>query len=383
MNDEMSGTVEMPPVARASANDEPDNPMLAKNSMTLPADFLNRMARAGALAPSGDNLQPWSFGTDGNTLLLRHDPHRDLSLFNVRGLASFIALGAALENVQIAASADAYEAKIETFPNGEDPDLIARVSFEAGARPDPLAAYLGKRCTNRRLFEKRSVDPARLAALNISQQFPKIGLYWVQDQAKLKTLGQLIARADRLIFENQRIHSHLFSTLRWTREEVESTRDGLPIQSLELGGVGSRAFRALKKWPAVQFLNRFGFSRAAAAHSIQLMQRCSAAGLIAAPNLSPSSFLATGRAFQRLWLLATQAGLSLQPMTAIIFLQFRSRLKDFGGLTDEQRPFIDTLNRDLEAFFDLPNDMIPAMLFRVGFAADPSGRTMRRDQPIS
>jgi nitroreductase len=354
------------------------NPSLKNPPTSLPADFINRIARAGALAPSGDNLQPWSFSSDGETLLLRHDPQRDLSLFNVQALASLIALGAVLENIQIAASTDGYHTMIEIFPDGENSELIARISFEPGARPDPLAAFLYQRCTNRRPYEKKSIRPEMFAALDYTKQFPTIGLSWVEDRAKLLALGKLVALADRFIFENERIHSHLFSTLRWTPEQVARTRDGMPIESLELGRLGSIAFRGLKNWPVVKFLNHFGFSRAAANHSAILMQR-GAAGLIAAPDTSRSSFLQAGRAFQRLWLQATENHLALQPMSAIIFLQLRSRLRDYEGLTDEQMPIVDALNRDLSRFFELPETRVPAMLFRIGFAAGPSGRTIRRE----
>lgn len=72
--------------------------------MGFSASFFQRLVRAGSLAPSGDNLQPWSFTTENNSLLVGHDPDRDHALFNVRDLASYIALGAVLENIAIAAT---------------------------------------------------------------------------------------------------------------------------------------------------------------------------------------------------------------------------------------------------------------------------------------
>jgi nitroreductase len=348
-------------------------------NVNLSSEFFERIARAGAQAPSGDNLQPWSFHVHRGTLLVRHDPERDLSLFNVRYLASFIALGAVLENIMIAASADGYSAKIHYFPDSHDTHLIASVSFEAGANVDPLVSFLEKRCTNRKFYATRAIDPAILKSLtNTSEQFSNIDLLWVEDKAKLKRLGQIVTLADRLLFENRHIHSHLFSTLRWSQDEIEKTRDGLPIKSLELGHAGSLAFRVLKKWSVVAFLNRFGFSKGAAHHSTVLIQRCSSAGLITAPDTSPLSFLQAGHAFQRVWLQATKENLALQPMTALLFLQLRSRLNDYYGLSREQITIADQLQRDIEKFFDLSGKAVPVMLFRLGFADAPSERTIRR-----
>jgi sulfur-carrier protein adenylyltransferase/sulfurtransferase len=348
----------------------------------FPGEFFARMARAGALAPSGDNLQPWSFAADGDSLLLKHDPARDLSLFNVRHLASFIALGAAIENITIAASGEGYRANVTCFPYGADDEIVARLSFDPAGQTDPLAKFLSARCTNRRPFEKKALAPEILASLDATKHFPTTTLSWVQDRTKLKALGKIVARADRLIFENQRIHDHLFSTLRWSQAEVEQTRDGLPIESLELGKIGSIAFRGLKRWSVVSFLNHLGFSRAAAANSILLMQRCSAAGMITAPDLSPSSFMEAGRAFQRLWLQATKENLALQPMTAIIFFQLRSRLADYDGLSEEQISIVDALRQELREFFALSEDRVPAMLFRIGYAVAPSARTIRRETKL-
>ena len=347
--------------------------------MSLSFEFFERVARSGAQAPSGDNLQPWSFRADGDTLLVRHDPHRDRSLFNVRYAASFIALGAALENIMIAASADGYSAKIEYFPDSHDEEIIARVSFESGASTDPLVTFVEKRCTNRKPYATGPIDPKILKRLtSASEQFRNVELLWIQEKARLKQLAKMVTCADRLIFENPHIHSHLFSTLRWSKDEIERTRDGLPIESLELGHAGSLAFRGLKNWSVVAFLNRFGFSKIVAHHSSLLMQRCSASGLISTPDTSPLSFLEAGRAFQRVWLQATKENLALQPMTAIIFLQLRSRFNDHNGLNHEQIAIIDRLRRDLEKFFGLCEKSVPAMLFRLGFAAPPSGRTIRR-----
>lgn len=352
-----------------------------ESDSSLKSDFFERMARAGALAPSGDNLQPWAFAVEGDTLLVKHDPARDRSLFNVRSLASYIALGAVLENIAIASSNDGYHTRLQYLPERANDDTVARVFFEPGARPDPLAAFIGKRCTNRRPYSNRPL-PQSIAHLDLSKNFPKTSLTWIQNKTRLKELGRVISGADRLIFENPNIHRHLFSTLRWTEREVQETRDGLPIASLELGKLGATAFRALKNWSVVHFLNHLGFSAAAARHSMLLMQGCSAAGLLTAADTSPDSFLEAGRAFQRVWLTATQENLALQPMTAIIFLQLRSRLSDYTGLTNDQAIIVDKLTGAMKQFFLLPENRVPAMLFRIGVAMDPSGRTVRRPPVI-
>jgi hypothetical protein len=347
--------------------------------VNFPAGFIEKITQAGALAPSGDNLQPWTFINDDESLLIFHDPNQDRSLFNVHHLASYIALGAVLENVLIAATKYNYRANICYFPEPPKQDLIARVTFASGAETDPLVDSIEKRCTNRRPYETRALDGSIIQRLNLERnRFPHIGLVWLSDQSSLKKIGAIVSRADRLLFENPLVHGHFFSTLRWNQAEIEQTRDGLPIASLELGRVGSLAFRILKNWTIVKCLNRFGLSKAVANHSTVLMKRCSAAGLITAPDISPFSFLEVGHSFQRVWLNATKENLAFQPMTALIFLQLRSRLEDYNGMTTEQRIVIDGLRRDLDEFLGISKGRVPAMLFRLGYGAPPSGKTLRR-----
>jgi hypothetical protein len=335
--------------------------------VNFPAGFIEKITQAGALAPSGDNLQPWTFINDDESLLIFHDPNQDRSLFNVHHLASYIALGAVLENVLIAATKYNYRANICYFPEPPKQDLIARVTFASGAETDPLVDSIEKRCTNRRPYETRALDGSIIQRLNLERnRFPHIGLVWLSDQSSLKKIGAIVSRADRLLFENPLVHGHFFSTLRWNQAEIEQTRDGLPIASLELGRVGSLAFRILKNWTIVKCLNRFGLSKAVANH------------LITAPDISPFSFLEVGHSFQRVWLNATKENLAFQPMTALIFLQLRSRLGDYNGMTTEQRIVIDGLRRDLDEFLGISKGRVPAMLFRLGYGAPPSGKTLRR-----
>jgi nitroreductase len=345
----------------------------------LPLQLIQKIASAGTLAPSGDNLQPWRFRIDGECLLVMDDPTRDRSLFNVQNLASYIAIGALLENILVVASRYNYRADICYFPDPGERDLIARVSFRPGANVDPLADAIDRRRTNRKPYQRRSLDEATLKKLALDRsRFSNLGLVWLNDRAALKEIGAIVARADRLLFENPRIHDHLFSTIRWSAAEVAATGDGLPIDTLELGVLGSKAFRILKNWSVVKTLNRFGFSRVAAGQSALLMRRCSATGLIIAPDISPGSFLTVGQAFQRLWLEVTNASLALQPMTAVVFLQLKSILRDHHGLTADQVTLVESLRADLARAYGVMAPQVPAMHFRIGYADEPSARTLRR-----
>jgi nitroreductase len=352
-----------------------------RNAARLAPDVLEAILKAAVSAPSGDNLQPWRFSCQKDALLVHHDSVRDTSLYNVHGLASFIALGAAVENIVIAASTYGYHTDVTYFP-ARHSNAVAEILFLKGGEPDPLAKAIPARCVNRKPYTLDRLPPETIATLESGvKRFPAVAVQWITGSRALKMLGKSVIQADRLLFENPHLHQQLFSCLRWTREEVERSRDGLPVATLELGRLGTQGFRSLRSWRLVSILNRLGFSRMAARHSGKLIRKSSAVGLISVSKISSQAFLEAGRAFERLWLNATLQGLALQPMTGFVFLQLRCALGEYRGLTPVELDLLESLRRQLAAIFPLENGNVPAMLFRLGFGSSPSGRTIRR--PVS
>jgi len=47
---------------------------------------------------------------------------------------------------------------------------------------------------------------------------------------------------------NPRLHRELYGGLRWTRQEVESHRDGLDVQTLELTAAERAGLELLRSW---------------------------------------------------------------------------------------------------------------------------------------
>ncbi|MEW6327824.1 MAG: nitroreductase family protein [Thermodesulfobacteriota bacterium] len=102
----------------------------------IPKDIISKIVEAGTWAPSGDNCQPWRFKWNGQKLFLFNVPERDTSLYNSRQRASFIAHGAVLENMDIAACSHGYLMRPVLFPEGEDNPLIATIEFRESPRKD-------------------------------------------------------------------------------------------------------------------------------------------------------------------------------------------------------------------------------------------------------
>lgn len=334
---------------------------------------------AGIQAPSGDNCQPWQVYLDGEGLRIRNLDYKDTSLYNVKNTASYVAIGAMIENMAIAAKSLGYNASVKLFPEGENSSTVANIRFIKGETVfDPLFLFIKKRCVNRKKFKDKQLEHhAKETILKVSSEFRGAELCIIEDSEKMKILARIFSLNDRILFENKNLHDFLFKHLRWTREDAETSRDGMSIESLELGFLQSRIFKFLSSWNLVSFLNLFGFSRLVPSRSYKLCTSSSALCILLMQGLNSDSFVDGGRVFQRIWLTATSLGLSLHPMTGITFLIERIKISDKKDLSTAHQKLLTALDEQLGKFFPIDKNKSIIMAFRLGYADPPSDKSLR------
>jgi hypothetical protein len=339
------------------------------------------IVEAGTLAPSGDNLQPWIVRWDGGTLLVAVDPDRDRSLYNVRRRPSLIAIGAFVENAVIAARAHGLDAEVDVRP---EPDALvsAAVSFRAAGPPgDPLYPSIAARSTNRRPYAAGPLPAAVLDELR--RAVPPDGrstLHLVQDPRQMRSVARAASLNDRLLFEIEALHRPFFACVRWTTGEAERSGDGLFVRTLELGPMAA-GFRLMRSWRVARMMSRLGGGIVAPRHSFQTFLRSAAFGLLEMRDRSPEAFFEGGRRMQRIWLTATAAGLSLQPMAGMLYLV--SYLDDdrAGAIFGRRRQVVERAAALLGAVWPRDAGTAAIMIFRVGYGPPPSARSLRRRAP--
>ena len=340
-------------------------------------DIIN-IIKAGIFAPSGDNCQPWEIYFDGGKLYLKNIKSKDTSLYNVKNIASYIAFGAMIENMIITARSLGYEISTTLFPEGENSSIVATLSFIKGQPVfDPLLNFIDKRCVNRKKYKPMQLEThARESLKKTAAQFKGAELFLIEDEEEKKKLAELLAVNDRILFENKNLHDFLFEHLRWTKKETEKSRDGMSIESLELGFLQSRIFKFLSSWNLVRFLNFLGFSRLVPAQSYKLCTSSSALCVLLMQGLNSESFVDGGRVLQKIWLTAASLGLSLHPMTGVTFLIQRLRMGEDKGLSNSHRELLIDIYQRLKDIFPIENKAI-IMSFRIGYADQPSDKSLR------
>lgn len=342
-------------------------------------EHIKNIINAGILAPSGDNCQPWQFHFDGEKLYLKNLEYRDTSLYNANNIASYLAFGAMIENMDIMAKSLGYSMSEKLFPQGNNASIVGVLHFNKGKEfHDPLLPFLGKRSVNRKKYKSRHLElSARDSLLTVVKKYQGAELYIVEDVVRKKKLAKIISLNDRILFENKNLHEFLFKHLRWSRQAVESSKDGMSIESLELGTFQSKIFRLLSSWNLVRFLNIFGFSRFVPIQSYNLCKGSSALCMLLIEGKQFERFIHGGRAFQRIWLTATSLGLSLHPMTGVIFLLQRLRMTNKEGLSVSHQSILKNSEEKLKQIFPINNSKSMVIAFRLGYAEPPSDKALR------
>ncbi|HUY91120.1 MAG TPA: hypothetical protein VMV10_20445 [Pirellulales bacterium] len=344
------------------------------------------LVRAATLAPSPDNNQPWRFEFREGRLLVFADASRGLPS-DTDGMFCLLALGAAVENICLAARAMGYAPTVKCLV--EKPPLgaaaacppVAEVTFQpSDAERDPLVDQLTLRCTCRRPFDVRAIGPEKLARLSAAAaEAGDVRVDWLLRREELDSVAQLVAAGDRIRFEYQPFHAELYRQLRFRRAEAEQTRDGLDLRTLELPPGGGLMLHLLRSWTFLSALNRLGFSRLLTLSAAKLVRCSGAIGALSVPECEGAAamahYLAAGRAFQRLWLTTHSEGLALHPLGSLpIFMRPSAQ----RAALPRHRRLAEKITREFAALVPETSQRVTTILFRIGHAKPPDVRSLRR-----
>jgi len=337
----------------------------------LDAAVRRDLLEAAVWAPSAENRHAFRYSFEGMQLRLHPDPAIAQASAD-QHYAMWLSIGAALENIVVAASVHGLRCEIARDRLSELADI--RIDFvHRDAAPDELAACIGQRHTNRRLFyrgprlsaDERAALEAALAPLGGNWR-----LHWFDDDETRKPLCRLLREAEAHRYANAELHRAMFAGIRFDVGWRRSAEEGLPPAALGIEPGMRGAFSLLRHWPLARALARAGLHHAIAA-------RASAFPARRAPHLcvlasrtaleSVDALLRAGRAMERLWLAATRRGLAAQPFAAAVALARAGR----SALDDAARA------RLVRAWRELVPDAHPVMVFRFGYAAPPAVRAGR------
>ncbi|HTQ15172.1 MAG TPA: hypothetical protein VMH86_14965 [Rhizomicrobium sp.] len=344
-----------------------------------PGDGNARALRAAILAANPHDTQPWQFQAWDDGIVFIANRRRNLGSFDPFRREMHLALGAAAENFVIAAAANGldtqvmpYEGRLEAEP-GNAPVAAVWVGLAPGTPThDKLYDAIPHRHTNRGPYHPhRPVAPQTLNDLAnlVSDQDAQVA--FVSDPAARAEMGALIVQATQEIVSDGAMSADSARWMRVSPAQIEQRRDGL---TLECSGQPAYMVAAAKLLPDMSPATIDGYWLDAT-REVQIPSAPVLGAIFVADRLDMKGAIAAGRAWQRLHLALTAAGIAAQPLNQPVERIDR----------DAMRGRQDTYGSALAQLCNMPGE--PTFVFRLGYAQQdapasprrPLGWVMRKD----
>jgi len=346
-------------------------PMPEPAAAILP--HIERILDAARIAPSHDNMQPWRFVVEEDTVSFLVDHERDRSPANAGGRMACIAVGAALECALLRAGR--MGSAVRFLPLR--PNALVTIHISAPKRDAEPDKALLRRATNRRLYDGRPLDDATFAWLQ--QATPVLDAtrtLWF-GRERVRALGPLVEEGEALFFADARAREAALRAVRFDVRDNEEVVRGLSLGCLELSGPERMTLDALRRTPQDRLV-AMGAMAKMGAHARRLVESASGVCVVVTRGAEPAGDVAVGRCMQRAWLALTRRGLVAQPMTAIPALEAMLELDERAGVENEGRErAAAVVAACLGAFPSVEKGSRVALLMRVGNAPPPTALVRR------
>lgn len=341
-------------------------------------ETVEKILEESVYAPSGENCQPWKFAVDGSKIHIFNMPDADASLYNFEQKGSYVAHGALIENITIVALKYGYKISVKLFPVKEEPNLVATLALDP-TNPRELSLYqhIAKRCTNRKDHAQRKLSNSEKKQLIDATREEGFGeLKILDDKESLNVLGKALAVNEQVIFENKKLHNFFYEHILWN-EEDQGKAGGFYIKTLEFLPHQLKGVKLFRSWLVLKVLNKIGkVSKIIAKENAEKYANSGALTVVAIKGNAREDFVNAGRVAERVWLKATELGLSVHPCTGTIYFMERINGGDSDAFSQNHLEIIKKAYGDIERIFRVEGKTIP-MLFRIGYADAPSARSLR------
>lgn len=332
---------------------------------------LQFILESGILAPSADNQHRLRFDVGPTGVNVWYTGDQLPEVGGYKRVLALLSLGAMSENLAAAASRFGIRPELVLFPDPGKPDLIFKVIWKLGENPTEdtgsLWEAISRRHTNRSLRYRgpglSMADRARLERVTAAS--PGCGLTWLDETSNRRQALELMRMAEGERFRNRVLHEELFEAIRFDVGWRLSCNEGLPPGTLAIEAPLRPAFALLRHWRVMRLVNLIGGYRMLGWRAADLPCRFAPhLAVISVRQLDDEAIFSAGQAFQRVWLMATQLGLVLQPLPA-------SALYALEGARHEGVP--EALQQRLRKGWSalLPGGC-PIMFFRMGRASNPA-----------
>lgn len=347
---------------------------------------LQELITCANTAPSGGNCQPWEWVFDQKGVLhLYHDKERSASLLDFKGTGSLIAFGAAIENIRLYCGVNGISFEIKDLIEEFDQKKILSLVFTGKSESvktfpfEELYEFIGQRCTDRLNEGRKELPIEFLNSILTTTSFHGVNMTLFQSRELISELAKINGIMDYVRMTDPRGYEDFLNEVRWTPEEAARSKDGIDLNTFDFSPADWAVLKLLSNKKAMGLIRKFNLGKGFSKISDETFASASALGLLHGLGNKPIDFFHAGMFLQRIWLTATLHGVSLQPVTASLFLFQRCEEDPLGYFSNDQKVTIQVANKDFRTLAGLKSGEQAYFMFRLSLSQGQVVRSFRRD----
>jgi nitroreductase len=357
--------------------------LFTKSKHNLPDELVVRLINCASKAPSGGNSQPWRWHYQNGTLHLFMEKNAAQAYLDPQHMSSYLSLGSAIQNLLLSAANEGLQVTWQFTPQLL-PTHVANFNFKSDYKTSllekKLFAQIEKRHTNRKIGTGENINQKKLAYLKFAScQDQGINLSWTSNLEDLLALASISAKTDLLRLFIPEAHDDFINReMRWTKTEVETTADGIGIDTLDLNHNDQVGIRLLKDQKTVQFLEKIDGGNAFKQLTTKQFISSGAIGLITSTHHNATDLLRGGMAIQKMWLAATELNLQIHPINVPLVFFHKNTKENSLPISSKSKKELKEAEKRLKKIFGVLEAQNPIFMFRVFESSDSPKRTIRK-----
>lgn len=147
--------------------------------------------------------------------------------------------------------------------------------------------------------------------------------------------------------------------------------DGMPLSTLGINAMDVLSLRLAAHWSIARLFALLKITRLAAWRAHRVYRRSAAFGLFLMSTPDPLSFVRVGILWQRVWLMLTKEGWTLQPVMGLTLMGLLCREQGGEGLSDKQKERFIRENLEIRGCLSIGDGETVGCIFRLGRSERP------------
>jgi hypothetical protein len=295
----------------------------------VPRYEMLELVRHAVMAPSGHNTQPWRFALFGDRVEIHPDLSRRLPAVDPDDHALYISLGAALENLRLAALQRRLDSETEYFPPAAPDRLVVHLTRRKQANRNELFRAIADRQTTRSTYDGRPIPAADLRELEKASVEEGVRFRLFTEKAELEAVTELVKEGNRWQMRDPALVRELLAWVRFSRKEANLHHDGLIAPAMGMP--------AVPRWLGEPIMRAMLRPEPEAARAEKLIRSSATLMLFVAEKNDREHWAKLGQSFERVALTATLRGIRQAHMNMPCeVVEVRKQFQQYLGLVDEQ-----------------------------------------------